>query len=48
MSLARAPMSGESAEDYRRLFKTLFEYLGKNGVIIEWKYAEGQDVADHM
>lgn len=44
MPLARAYMSGQSAEDYRRLFETLFNCLQKNGVTIQWKYAEGEGV----
>ncbi|KAG6018728.1 hypothetical protein E4U19_008091 [Claviceps sp. Clav32 group G5] len=44
ITLARAYLSGQSAEHYRRLFETLFECLQKNGVAIKWKYAEGEGV----
>ncbi|KAG6216677.1 hypothetical protein E4U26_008084, partial [Claviceps purpurea] len=42
MPMARAFMSGESADDYCRLFKTLFSCLQRHHVGIKWKYAEGE------
>ncbi|CCE34455.1 uncharacterized protein CPUR_08387 [Claviceps purpurea 20.1] len=42
---SRAFMSGESAKDYCRLFKALFDSLERRGVSIKWMYAEGEGLS---